>query len=242
MKTILFVISFSLSAIFVSCGQNKDGQKKKTAEDSINKIDSITKLLIGSWKEEGKNTYIKIEKAGELFTVTSNTGLTYAYKLSGQILNPVDKTGSTYSLIGTGGLLKGSIKYTKVDKDISATSSKSDSTNKTNTTSIKGSKTSSSTSSSVSSSTTAITTTSTTTTTTTIPKELSIYGDNVINLFQSASTTSTIIRGLTNGQVCKIIAKGSKEVTIAGKTDYWYKVKAEGDIGWVFGSYTSLRK
>jgi hypothetical protein len=232
MKNIFFALIIAWSAIIVSCG-SCGGGKKGSAEDSLKKADSIANVVIGKWKEQGKGNSLTISRSGDLFTVTSSNGTTYAYKLNGQILNSVDGTGPTYSLMADGTLLKGSSKFTKMDKDDAAASA--------GTTASTASNENTSASSPSGISTTVPITTTTSTKTATVANELTIVCDNTINLRQSPSTNSAIIRGLANGQSCKIISRG-KQATLSGKTDFWYEIKAEGDIGWVFGAYTSLHQ
>lgn len=108
MKNVVFVIFISVLATIISCNSGNDKNEKISTEDSIENI------LLGTWKEEGRKMYLEIEKADELFTITNNAGTTYAYKLNGQILNSIDGTGPTYSLIGNKKLLKGAVKYSKI--------------------------------------------------------------------------------------------------------------------------------
>lgn len=245
MKNVFYSLIVILSAILVSCG-GSDKDKNKSGNDSIN-ADSI----IGVWKESGKSSYLKIEKAGELFTITSGNGLKYAYKLSAQVLTSVDGTGPIYSVIGNNELLKGSIKYTKSggsDAVSSATNTTSSGEGE-KTTSYESngpstSKTSASTSGSNTSNTSKISsaTNATTTTKNSNPNELTIISDNMINIRQSPRASSTIIKGVSNGETFKIIERGKQLVTVSGKTDYWYKIKVGADAGWVFGAFTSLKQ
>jgi hypothetical protein len=233
MRNIFFAIVIVVSAIIVSCS-SCGGNKNKSSEDSLKKADSIANVIIGKWKEQGKGNYVTISRSGELYMVTSSNGTTFAYKLNGQILNSVDGTGPIYSLMSDGALLKGSSKFTKTDKENStASSGTTTTTTNENATASKPS--------TISTTVPTTTTTTTKTKTTSVASELTIICDNTINLRQSASSNSAIIRGLANGQVCKIISRG-KQATLSGKTDYWYEIKAEGDKGWVFGAYTSLRQ
>lgn len=229
MKNILFTIIIAIAAMIVSCGPNKDEQKEKALADSIKKADSVSNLFIGTWKAEGQNISITIVKAGDLFTITTGTGSVSAYKLNGQLLNSVDGAGATYSLIGADELLQGTSKFIKVTDESSDRITETEITKKN-------------TSASEPATTTAATTSTTTTTTTSsLPKELTIVSENTVNIRQSPLATSPVIRGATNGTVCKLLEKG-KQATIGGKTDFWYKVSVEGDKGWIFGSYTSLRQ
>ncbi|HNW97367.1 MAG TPA: SH3 domain-containing protein [Bacteroidales bacterium] len=239
MKNIFYSLIIVLSAMLASCG-GSDGDKNKSKDDSINN-DSI----IGIWNEVGKSASLKIEKAGELFTITSSNGLKYAYKLNGQVLTSVDGTGPIYSIIGCNELLKGSTKYTKNGSDNFAVSSEQTSAENTKSTSSKTTISSTETSPSKSSKSASNANTSTNTTTTTKTSnanELTIVSDNMINIRQSPRASSTIIKGVSNGETFKILEKGKQLVTVSGKTDYWYKIKVGGDVGWVFGSFTSLKQ
>jgi hypothetical protein len=237
MKNIYFTIIIALSAVIVSCGPSHDQQKKKSEEDSIKKIDSITNLLSGNWR--GKNNYsITITKTGKIFTAhygnnSGNEGAA-AYTLDGQILKPVDNSDSPISLIEDKKILyKGSV-YTKNGSDDSDV--------------ISGSKTSKQSSTSSSPTTTKTSSSSPTSSVNitsspvSVPNELTIITTNIINMHQRPSNSSLVLQGLSNGQVCKIIKKGSKAETINGKTDYWYEVKGDGEDGWVFGAFTSLHQ
>ena len=238
MRNIFYTIIILVTLMMASCGQHKEQDKKNTAQDSIKKADSITNLIVGTWKEKGKSTSIKIVKAGELYTITNSSGVTFAYKLSGQILNSVDGTCPAYSIINSNELLKGSTVYNKSGKDdeesISSTSTEPEKKSKSHST---NSKTKTKESVSTNNNEAAIEAPAATA----APKELTIVCDNTINLKQTPSNSSIVVRGLTNGQVCKLIEKGKKS-TVSGKTDYWYKVSAEGDIGWVFGAFTSIHQ
>ena len=224
--------------MMASCGQHKEQGKKTSAADSIKKADSISNLLIGTWKEKGKSASINIVKAGELYTITSSSGVTFAYKLNGQILTSVDGTGPAYSIINGNELLKGSTVYNKSGKDdseesVSNTSSEPEKKTKSHSSKSKTTKPAAASDNDAPAQAAPAATAT--------PKELSIVSDNTINLKQTPSTPSIVVRGLSNGQVCKILEKG-KKATVSGKTDYWYKVSAEGDIGWVFGSFTSIHQ
>jgi hypothetical protein len=235
MKKIFFTLIIALSAIIISCGPSHDQQKKNTSEDSIRKIDSITKILIGTWNK-GNNHSIRITKTDKLFTVyygSNNEGeKAAAYTLDGQILKPVDSNDSPVSLVEDGKLLfKGSV-YTKG-------SGSGGSDNTTETKKSPKSKSSSSASNSKSntddgSNTPAVTSAAS------APTELTIICDHTINLFSWPATNANIIQGLSSGQVCKIIKKGKQE-TVSGKTNYWYEVNVDGSKGWVFGGFTSLK-
>ena len=250
--------------IIASCSSGNDKNNNISTEDSIENI------LLGTWKEDGKKMYLVIEKADELYTVTNNAGITYAYKLNGQILTSVDETGPTYSLIGKKKLLKGSSKYSKIknknitedtennenvslsSEDITSESTNGDNEKSTSTTLSKpsgsSSKSSSNTSETKSTKTTSTgfdisstsNTRSPTTKTTTATPKQLIIVCNGITYLRQSPNPS--------GAVIRGLANGQECPIIKrgnlskayGKTDYWYQVKAEGDKGWVFGSLTNL--
>ncbi|MGD0710212.1 MAG: SH3 domain-containing protein [Bacteroidales bacterium] len=236
MKNIFITFIIALSAMIISCGPNKEQQKKNTNEDSIRKVDSITKILIGTWNK-GNGYSIRITKTEKLFTVhygnNSEGEKAAAYTLDGQILKPVDSNDSPVSLVEDGKLLfKGSV-YTKGEGNSSsdyARETKKSPKSKTSSSAAtsKNNTDEESNTSSVTSSAPAAT-------------ELTIICDHTINLFNWPSNSANIIQGLANGQVCKLIKKGKQE-TLGGKTDYWYEVNADGSKGWVFGAYTSLHQ
>lgn len=52
---------------------------------------------------------------------------------------------------------------------------------------------------------------------------------------------SSRITQMNKGQVVEIIDKSAEEKTIAGNTDYWYKIKLENRIaGWAFGKHIKI--
>ena len=69
---------------------------------------------------------------------------------------------------------------------------------------------------------------------------LSIQGDG-INVRQEADVNSKVVLKLNTTDRCDVVAVGNKE-TVSGKEDYWYQVKYQSKIGWVFGAFTSLRQ
>lgn len=52
--------------------------------------------------------------------------------------------------------------------------------------------------------------------------------------------TGKVLFTLNDGITCTILEKGIKD-TIRGNADFWYKIKTNNQIGWVFGSQTSYR-
>jgi len=69
--------------------------------------------------------------------------------------------------------------------------------------------------------------------------KLTIEGNNI--WIREYPTTGDVIMKLNEGDVCNVLKK-DKEETIRGITDYWYKIKFENKIGWVFGSQTSIKQ
>lgn len=68
--------------------------------------------------------------------------------------------------------------------------------------------------------------------------QLMITGDNV-NVRSSAEVTpDNKIFQLASGDVCSILERGEM-AEIGGKLDYWYKISAKSQTGWVFGTFTS---
>jgi hypothetical protein len=68
---------------------------------------------------------------------------------------------------------------------------------------------------------------------------LVIHGNQI--WIRSQPTTGEVIMKLDEGTICEVLEKGKKE-TIHGSTDFWYKIKYNGQEGWVFGSQTSLKQ
>ena len=56
---------------------------------------------------------------------------------------------------------------------------------------------------------------------------------------QPNTASSSVVFQLSQGDVGDILEKGSSE-TISGKTDNWYKIKYNGQSGWVFGSFIKM--
>jgi hypothetical protein len=131
-KLFLFAIVAVFAAMVVSCGPNKEEQKKKAMEDSIKKVDSIANLFVGTWREENKITacpVIKITKAGNVFTLAYNfcyvnsSDLDFASppaayiacKLDGQSLITIEAGGEPASIIENGKILYKGVKFTRFD-------------------------------------------------------------------------------------------------------------------------------
>lgn len=68
--------------------------------------------------------------------------------------------------------------------------------------------------------------------------ELMITGDNVNVRSSPDVTQENKIFQLSSGDLCKIMERGEMD-EIGGKLDYWYKINAKGQSGWVFGTFTS---
>lgn len=68
---------------------------------------------------------------------------------------------------------------------------------------------------------------------------LSIVGDQI--WVRSEPQTGDVVLKLNDGVQCELLEKGQQQ-TINGVTDYWYKIKVNGQEGWVFGSQTSLQQ
>lgn len=72
-----------------------------------------------------------------------------------------------------------------------------------------------------------------------INSKLTIEGTNI--WIREYPTTGDIIMKLNEGDVCDVLKKDKKE-KLGGITDYWYKIKFNNQIGWVFGSQTSIKQ
>ncbi|RXJ51108.1 SH3 domain-containing protein [Gelidibacter gilvus] len=72
-----------------------------------------------------------------------------------------------------------------------------------------------------------------------INSKLTIEGTNI--WIREYPTTGDIIMKLNEGDVCDVLKKDKKD-KIGGITDYWYKIKFNNQIGWVFGSQTSIKQ
>ncbi len=68
--------------------------------------------------------------------------------------------------------------------------------------------------------------------------ELMITGENVNVRSAPDVTQDNKIFQVSSGDVCKILERGDMD-EIGGKLDYWYKVSAKGQSGWVFDTFTS---
>lgn len=72
-----------------------------------------------------------------------------------------------------------------------------------------------------------------------VPK-LYITSDKVTIHTTPATQNDNVLTSLKEGDMCVVLEKGSVEA-IAETEDFWYKVDYEGQEGWVFGYYTSMR-
>lgn len=68
---------------------------------------------------------------------------------------------------------------------------------------------------------------------------LTIIGNQI--WIRSEPITGEVIFKLDDGTQCELIEKGEQQ-TINGIQDFWYKIKYDGQEGWVFGSQTSLQQ
>jgi uncharacterized protein YgiM (DUF1202 family) len=68
--------------------------------------------------------------------------------------------------------------------------------------------------------------------------ELMIVGDNVNVRSSPDVTQDNKVFQLNSGDLCKIVERGEMD-EIGSKLDYWYKVSAKGQSGWVFGTFTT---
>jgi hypothetical protein len=116
-KLFLFAIVAVFAAMIVSCGPNKEDQKKKAIADSIKKVDSIANIFVGTWIYYS-NKYI-ITKAGDNYTVVSEYESPLAYKRDGQTLIKIDNSASNspWSIIEDGMLLHDGNKYAKIGSE-----------------------------------------------------------------------------------------------------------------------------
>ncbi|MEL6730839.1 MAG: SH3 domain-containing protein [Bacteroidota bacterium] len=48
-----------------------------------------------------------------------------------------------------------------------------------------------------------------------------------------------IVFKVSEGDVCNILEKSNDKVQIRDMNDYWYKIELNGQVGWVYGHYTS---
>lgn len=68
--------------------------------------------------------------------------------------------------------------------------------------------------------------------------ELMIQGENVNVRSAPDVKQENKVFQLNTGDVCRILERGEMD-EIGGKLDYWYKISAKGQSGWVFGTFTS---
>jgi uncharacterized protein YgiM (DUF1202 family) len=68
--------------------------------------------------------------------------------------------------------------------------------------------------------------------------QLMITGDNVNVRSGPTVKEENKVFQLAAGDICSILERGEMD-EIGGKLDYWYKISAKGQSGWVFGTFTS---
>ncbi len=71
-----------------------------------------------------------------------------------------------------------------------------------------------------------------------IQSTLIIKGSKV-NIRSNPSVLGNVFMQLNSGDICEIIEKGNLE-NVNGISDYWYKIRFNGQIGWVYGNFTNL--
>ncbi|MEI6852865.1 MAG: SH3 domain-containing protein, partial [Bacteroidota bacterium] len=60
-----------------------------------------------------------------------------------------------------------------------------------------------------------------------------------VNIRSYPSLQSGVLIQLNTGDICRILEK-SELVNVNGTNDYWYKINCNGNVGWVFGAFTTL--
>jgi uncharacterized protein YgiM (DUF1202 family) len=68
--------------------------------------------------------------------------------------------------------------------------------------------------------------------------QLMVTGDNVNVRSAPDVKQDNKVFQLGSGDICKIIERGEMD-EIGGKLDYWYKISAKSQTGWIFGTFTS---
>lgn len=48
-----------------------------------------------------------------------------------------------------------------------------------------------------------------------------------------------VVFQVKDGNICKVLEIGEEKVSIRELNDYWYKIEYDGQVGWVYGHYTS---
>ena len=61
------------------------------------------------------------------------------------------------------------------------------------------------------------------------------YSD--LKIREELKDNSPVLRYINQGALLEIIKRNEKPVLFDGKKNYWYQVKTNGLIGWIFGSY-----
>lgn len=68
--------------------------------------------------------------------------------------------------------------------------------------------------------------------------QLIIHGNDI--WVRDESATGKVVMKLNDGDRCAVLEQGFMEL-IRGDADYWYKIKFNGQEGWVFGAQTSYK-
>lgn len=70
--------------------------------------------------------------------------------------------------------------------------------------------------------------------------ELYITSPDVSLRSEPTTEEGLVLRALEEGSICKVINVGEK-ASIGELNDYWYKIRFQGESGWVFGHFTSRK-
>ena len=62
----------------------------------------------------------------------------------------------------------------------------------------------------------------------------------LLRIRDQPSGQATVLAHIRMGAIVEIVSKSDKEDTVENETSYWYRVKYEGLMGWVFGTYISI--
>jgi hypothetical protein len=68
-----------------------------------------------------------------------------------------------------------------------------------------------------------------------------VKGSNV-NVRQAPDVNSKVVVQLQDGEMLKVLEMKGGSVTIAGKTDHWYRVEGKFGTGWVFGAFLDIHE
>ncbi|WP_298543980.1 SH3 domain-containing protein [uncultured Aquimarina sp.] len=69
--------------------------------------------------------------------------------------------------------------------------------------------------------------------------QLFIEGKNI--WVRETPVDGKVLMKLNTGDTCLVLGKSNEQV-IKGNKDFWYQIEHNGEIGWVFGSQTSIRQ